>query len=562
MKKAIKFIAIAYIIVVIVYLSYNLLTINSNLPDHNNNNNNSITGNQTTIDSTLIKNVNNKQIAEADKKYVCGDNTQKSSYYVTEFVLTMPCSQPVGLAVDDKNNIWIAAVWAGYLMVFDPKTNNFTNNIPLPNWLFHGSFGSMIWDMKFDKNGDLWFTDQQSNSIWKYFLNENKFEKYIIPTKKSYPVSLDFDSKDRVWFTEIFGKKLGLLDPNKVKNDTSNGIMEFDLPKTVQFATLGPLSIYSDHNNSNYTGDSNNERLWFSAVNYPSGGQIIKFDIVERNFTVYNLNNTESVPISIVEDENGNIWTNDHASNLFLMIDTKTNSIKQYSTSPPSTRNSTTTLPYYNEYRDGKIWFNEHEGNAIASYDPKNKTLIEYHIPTRNPLWGNTSNPLKFAIDNNNSVWFTQWTENKIGVVKNNTMNHLPIVLSLSKDKMVIDLLNDKGDTVDIYVYNNLLNDTIKDKLLSNESSYKIANISMFITSSMSKSGQLVNLTNMLSKNYFKLSEIPFKEPLKLTLDINSNTTTADKVSSENYTLTISARYNNDITISKIMDLIVLGNDR
>lgn len=563
MKKVLKFIAIAYIIIGAGYLSYNFLTINSNPHNHNN----TTTGNQTsTMKHALTEKINNKQIAREDEKYVCGDSVQNSNYYITEFILPMPCSQPVGLVADNDNNVWIAAVWAGSLLVFDPDSNNFIKNISLPNWDFHGSFGSIIWDMKFDGNGNLWFTDQQSNSIWKYLLKANKFERYIIPTNNSYPVSIVFDSKDRVWFTEIFGKKLGLLDPTQVKDNTTNGIKEFNLPKSMKFTTLGPLSINLVKNNIEnvtYANNNNNgERLWFSTLNYPYGGQIIKFDLTKENFTVYSLNNTKSMPISVIEDEHGNIWANDHASNLFFMVDTNTDSIKQYSTSPATTRNSTTTLPYYNMLRDGKIWFNEHEGNAIASYDPKNKTLVEYHIPTRNPLWGNTSNPLKFTIDKDGSVWFTEWTENKIGVVKNDTMSKLPVTLSLSKDKMVVDTTNNKGDTVDINIYNNLLNDPfIKTQLFTNDSSYKAANISIFVTSSITKTGLLVNLTNTLSKNNFKLSEILVNKPLKLTLDIEPDATVS-KYNNGNYTLTISARYNNDITISKVMDLIILGNGR
>lgn len=556
MKKAIKLIAVAYIIVGIVYLSYNFFIIDSDPHDISLRNPKL---NEKVNDKNDNYNGTSMQIPEEYKKYLCGDDIQNSTHYIREFVIPLPCSQPVGLTIDNENKIWIAASWTGNLLIFDPESKNFTRSISLPNWTTKGIFGSMIWDMKFDKNGDLWFTDQQSNSIWKYFLKENKFEKYIIPTKNSYPISIVFDSKDKVWFTEIFGRKLGLLDPVNVKDNTTNGIREFSLPKTIKFETLGPLSISSvdsSSKNIDQTAVDHNERLWFSAVDYPYGGQIIKFDLSEENFTIYDLNSTKSVPISIIEDKNGLLWTNDHASNIFLNYDPKTNSIKQFSTSPAITRNTTSTLPYYNEYSDEKIWFNEHEGNTIASYDPKNKTLIEYHIPTRNPLWGNTSNPLKFAIDNNNSLWFTEWTENKIGVVKNNTLNQLPILLSLSKDKMIIDTKNSKGDTLDIYLYNNLLNVPLTAKSLLNESESKTPNISMFVSSSLSKSGQLVNLTNTLSKNLLYLSEISLDKPYVIKLDVFPNTT-LNQINVGNYTLTISARYNSDITVSKIIDLII-----
>ena len=83
------------------------------------------------------------------------------------------------------------------------------------------------------------------------------------------------------------------------------------------------------------------------------------------------------------------------APSLFVMLDPKTGHVKQFATSPATTR-ITPTLPYYNDYRNGKLWFNEQDGNAVAYYKPESKTLIEYHISTTNINWGNTSNPLRF----------------------------------------------------------------------------------------------------------------------------------------------------------------------
>jgi len=469
-------------------------------------------------------------------------------------------------------------------LVFDTSTNNFVKNISIPNWNPKTTFGSMMWDLKFDKNGDLWFTDEQSSSVWKYLVKQNKFERYISPTNSSYPLSLTFDSNGLVWFTNDFGKKLGILNPEEVKNNTTMGIREIDLGKRINFETMGPSSmsfsptdksktntlLERNSSSSNVTVNFNDteekedaDTMWFSTVDFPYGGQIVKFNMQTQNYTIYDLNKTKSLPISIAQDDKGRVWTNDHASNLFLVLDPKTNQVKQYATSPASTRN-TTTLPYYNQYYDGKIWFNEHEGNAIAQYDIKNKTLIEYHIATRNIAWGNTSNPLKFTIDNNGSVWFTEWTENKIGRISKENMNNIPISLSTSKDKIIIDSKANIGDSVDVFVSRNKLNNS--DDISSYngyESSSKMSsfdnlsdkpfNITMFATSSIAKNGQLWNLTSNFDKRTFSVSDLPISSllPLKTTLYISPTET----VVPGNYTLTVSARYNNEITYSKIIDL-------
>ena len=88
-------------------------------------------------------------------------------------------------------------------------------------------------------------------------------------------------------------------------------------------------------------------------------------------------------------------------------------------------------------YRDGKLWFNEHEGNAMAYFDIANLTLVEYQIPTKGEAWGNTSNPLQFTLDNNGSAWFTEWTENKIGVLDSEKAKNLPLWISISDNSQL-----------------------------------------------------------------------------------------------------------------------------
>ncbi len=352
-----------------------------------------------------------------EEPFFCGNKTLGSNYYVNEYETPIPCSHPVGLAADKDNNIWVASGWSGNILVFDPTTNTFVKTMPIPNWpQQQGSFGSMIWAMKFDKNGDLWFTDQKTNSIWKYFTKEGKFENYRILTEGGYPLSLVFDSSNNVWYTQVFGKSLGFLEPAKVMNNTTEGISELDLSQQIDFQTMGPISNGFKFADNKSNKGNLSDALWFTTDSYPIGGQLIKFNITKQSLTIHDLTHTNSIPISVAEDENGNLWTNNHASSIFIMLNPPTGETKQHATSFPATANPV-TLPYVNEYRDGKIWFNEHYGNAIASYDISNKTLVEYHIPSINAKWGNASNPLRFIFDNNGSVWFTEWTENKLGVI-------------------------------------------------------------------------------------------------------------------------------------------------
>ncbi|HEX5978954.1 MAG TPA: hypothetical protein VFY68_16850, partial [Nitrososphaeraceae archaeon] len=328
-----------------------------------------------------------KQIPEEYEKHLCGMPSDKNTEFIQEYSIPVICTQPVGIAVDESNNdkIWIAATWIGYLFIFDPDLKTFTDFIKIPNWKTKGIFGSMVWEMEFDKNGDLWFTDQVNNAIWRYFTAEKRFEMYKVPTKGSYPGSISFDSQGRVWFSEIFGKKLGMINPDRVVDNTTNGITEYEL-ELEDFESMGPATVSSSSSNS--SNDNNNNSVWFTAVDFPEGGRIVKFDMNTEKFQIFDLPKGSGVPIGIAEDDKSRLWINDHATNLFFMFDPLTEEIVQYSTSLPTSRNSTTTLPYWNAFRDGKVWFNEHEGNAMAYFDIANSTLVEYQIPTRSEIWG------------------------------------------------------------------------------------------------------------------------------------------------------------------------------
>ena len=172
--------------------------------------------------------------------------------------------------------------------------------------------------------------------------------------------------------------------------------------------------------------------------------------------------------------------------------------------------------------------------------------MIEYYIPTRSKIWGNTSNPLQFAIDHRGSIYFTEWTENKIGLLKSNNIDKIPIFMNVSKNVIELNSKEDKGEIIHLSLYNNEMNNSSKIDLpkFKNDG----GKVKMFVSSSISKSGQLWNITGNFSNDEFLISEISLTiMPYNLTLDIKLT----KNVIPGNYTLTVSARYENSITYSK-----------
>ena len=62
------------------------------------------------------------------------------------------------------------------------------------------------------------------------------------------------------------------------------------------------------YNNTN--GGIEDENLWFSTVNFPIGGQLVKYNIAKKNLTVFDLTSMHTIPLSVAEDEKGRVWTN------------------------------------------------------------------------------------------------------------------------------------------------------------------------------------------------------------------------------------------------------------
>lgn len=477
---------------------------------------------------------------------MCGTPFASSTGYIQEYYIPLTCSQPVGITTDSSDRIWFVATWSGYLVVFDPALQKFIDFIEIPNWKTKGTFGSMVWGIEFDKEGNLWFTDQVNDAIWRYFVSEKRFEMYKVPAVGGYPQGITFDNQRKVWFSEIFGKRIGVLDPDKVVDNTTEGIIEYPFEE-IEYETLGPVLISKNFNDT----------IWFTAVTYPEGGTIVNFNTTDKNFRVYELPEGSGVPIGVAEDRAGILWINDHATNLFFRFDPKSSQITKYSTSLPTSRNDTTTLPYWNIAKDDKIWFNEHEGNAIAYFDTINSTLVEYQIPTKGILWGNTSNTLKFTMDNRGSIWFTEWSENKIGVLQSSKITDLPFWLTLSKNNITLDASSGRGDKLMIYVYPNstYFREHSKDNKLIPDGPVKITT-----ATSITPSGKLWNITTNFDNDTIYLDNgnmTDSKNYHNNQYSINMEIKPIKGLHPGNYTLTLGARYES-VSYSKIIDLVVI----
>jgi virginiamycin B lyase len=392
----------------------------------------------------------------------CGtDTSPNSNVYVTEVSLPTECEMPVGIAIDGSK-VWYVSTKPGLLGKYDSAAGTFSEyEIPLwptrslpftavPSW-------SMSWTVKVDgANGNVWFTDQ-NNTIWRFNQATEAFDMFRVPAK--YPSMMDFDSNGNLYFIGINSQALYFGNVSKMENATSEGFREISLPLegfagiNLDLVTAGGLVIDKERND-----------VWVSLLAFQQKkGQLFQYDIEsDRVIRIVDLPPDLGSPVGMELDKYGNVWVADHGTSTFFKYDPSVDNTTRFVTSIASPKiyggsipPNAYTLPYWiDKGNNGSLWFNEHTGNKIARFDPEELALIEYWVPSQNRAWTLCSpeatacgiaNVMQFAVNDDNQLWFTEWTENKIA--KLDGSKQVPISISTP-----VEITVARGESTEIKV--------------------------------------------------------------------------------------------------------------
>jgi virginiamycin B lyase len=479
--------------------------------------------------------------ADAVEKFnaqFCGLNSHpNSSYLVIEYLLPAPCEMPLGIGVDSQNqNIWYVSTKNGTLGRFDMNTNTFGEEYKIPSWPARGNptMSSQVWDLDIDNKGNIWFTDERLNAIWRFSNDTRSFEMFTVPEKPeafgtTYPVSMEIDNNgSNIYFVGIRSPSIWIGNISQMRNGTAEGIERIGIPLD-SFKGIDPDLVST----GSVVLDEDNDRLFVSLLAFNTKGQILGYDLKNNTFTAYEMPDDITSPVGLTLDLNDNLWVTDHGTSIFFRLDPASGDITKFTTSTVSPRTlgqSTTldaayTLPYWIKTgENGTIWFNQHTGNKISSFDPNNLTLIEYWIPSQNKLWGpcrdaasqcGISNALQLDVDKNNEVWFSEWSENKIGRVLTDKV--LPLSVSVLPNNFTLQ----RGG-----------NEEVRINVTSNRNTTLTAD--MLAAGSFTTTGNLGNLSGLFSENSVRL------EPGQ-TKQISLIVTPTQQQQAGNYTLMLGA---------------------
>lgn len=313
------------------------------------------------------------------------------------YIITYPTQNnetaPNAIAVDSQGTIWFTLQNESFLMsLFPGNATMHEYHIPMSS-----SSGSVTWGIAVDNSRHIvWFTEQLTNAIWSFDMNTQKFTEYALKTTDAFPFNLALDKQGNVWFTEIFGQKIGEIT-------TSGNLTEFPIPLASQYLEPSGIAV------------SSNGTVWFTL---PAVGDVASF--AAGKFSFYNVSHVIVDPLGVAIDKNGDLWLTQHGPSFFTEFNPSTGLFRTMSTSIPSPPLSA-SYPYFDHVSsNGDVWINEHYGNSIAVFDPANQTLTEYHVPLGHAFPGDLSGILTMTLSpKNEEPWFTEYFTGKVATVNN-----------------------------------------------------------------------------------------------------------------------------------------------
>jgi virginiamycin B lyase len=131
---------------------------------------------------------NTKEVTEFQDEYRTGKNGEKMGSKHT-------------VRLDPSGNAWASGA---PLTKFDPETRRFTRFDEVPS----------AYDVKPDKNGDVWFTTGAgANKIGKVDGKTMKVTQWTMPTEKCFPRRLEIAPDGMIWVGEFYAGKMARFDP-------------------------------------------------------------------------------------------------------------------------------------------------------------------------------------------------------------------------------------------------------------------------------------------------------------------------------------------------------------
>ena len=364
--------------------------------------------------------------SEEQRSKFCGTGNAKSNDYVKEYKIPTDCTLPQAITTDEFGNIWFVESNTGSVAKFDPILESFTE---YENPFWPKSEHSMMWGMDYAPDGTIWFTEEKYNSVWKFNIQDEEYQRFSFPSEDNYyPQRLKINGSQLI-INDFKGNRIVFSDYVRYGEEVSKFTPSGERSYTYSIPSNNPHAVTAD-----FTIDG--EKLWYTnwvldgngllnKINQTELELLIQNDEESLSFELFSLPENLNTPNGITADDNGNIWIVDSSSSRFFKFNSTNETFTQYVTSNPQKSTygnytgeikSPVSRPYWIDMdSSGKLVFNEQGSNKIGVFNPIDESLVEYSIPSKNFHWGDCgdikdcglSQVFDFVIQENN-IWFTE----------------------------------------------------------------------------------------------------------------------------------------------------------
>jgi virginiamycin B lyase len=170
------------------------------------------------------------------------------NFEATEYDIPVKDAFAVGIAVDYDHNVWVALSDAAKIARMSPTGEWRTLDLPDPDAQPRTVF--------VDSKNEVWFAEKVGNHIGHVDKKNWTLERWLIPTRVAWPLSLEEDSTGNLWFAEMRADKIARID-RQTKTFT-----EYPLP-----VKSAPFKLLYDNTNSAF---------WVSTV---FASSVMRFDL-------------------------------------------------------------------------------------------------------------------------------------------------------------------------------------------------------------------------------------------------------------------------------------------
>jgi virginiamycin B lyase len=288
-----------------------------------------------------------------------------------EFASPLPGSVPLGIAAGPDGNLWFTEQGTNTIGVQSPN-GVVVHHYPVP------TLNSRVLDIVAGPDGNLWFTEQSANQVGVITPAGVVLHEYPVG---GAPTFMTVGPDGNLWFAEELGGKIGRLTPGGT---------------LTEFATTGdPIGI-------TVAPDGN---LWFTEFfankigrMAPNGTGLVEFAVPTPN----------SEPLGIARGPDGKIWFTEYNGNNIGTLNVNGTGLTEYPIPTPGAGSQSIVAG-----PDGNLWFTE-TGNfvyqdVLGSITPAG-VITERHTPTP------ASAPVKVIVGpGGNDLWFTEAGVDQIG---------------------------------------------------------------------------------------------------------------------------------------------------